>query len=129
MNKEIIITKHALEEYIKDNPLKKNPKRHLECLFATMLLKTKTREATFRRFDDKNASIMKYKWQVIIYNNYVIITYYRLYSQETREYRALQKSKISLLIKNERVYKKQHKKKKKHYRLLKSITRPLFYKW
>lgn len=127
MNKEIIITKHALEEYIKDNPLKKNPKRKLEYLFTEMLWKTKTKEAKFRRFEN-NTSIMIYKEQVIIFDNYVIITYYRLYDKETREYRNGQKSLIFLLINNERVYKIKQKPKKKKWRMLPSVTRPLFYK-
>lgn len=127
MNREIIITKHALEEYIKDNPLKKNPKRKLEYLFTEMLWKTKTKEAKFRRFENKT-SIMIYKEQVIIFNNYVIITYYRLYDKETREYRNWQKSLIFLLINNEKVYKIKQKPKKKKWRMLPSIKRNLLYK-
>lgn len=78
MEKQITCSKHSIEEYIKDNPKNKTPEKSLIFFFIEMLKESKKGNARFHIYNDRNASIIRYKDQAIVYNNYHIITYYRI---------------------------------------------------
>lgn len=73
MYKIITCSKHSIEEYINDNPKKtKTAEKSLIFLFKEMLYK----KAPYHKWE--KANIIRYKDQAIVYNDYHIITYYRI---------------------------------------------------
>lgn len=75
---DIIVTNHALEEFIKDNPNSKCPKTNLRELFKYFLLRCETRQVD-KYYKDyvRNAEVIQIWYERIIFNWVTIITYYR----------------------------------------------------
>ncbi len=87
MINKIIVSKHAIEEYLNDNPKEKNPEIKLKYIFTNMLSKSKTKKAKFYVYQDRPASIIKYRVECIVYDNYNIITYYRIVNKKITKYK------------------------------------------
>lgn len=85
--REIKVSKHCLEEYIIDNPKKKNPEKSVIYLFRRMLWESKRWNAKFYKYSDREASIIRYKDQAIVYNDYFLITYYRIFIKEITDFK------------------------------------------
>lgn len=96
--KEITCSKHSIEEYINDNPTRTNWEKHLIWLFAKMLSKVKTKEAKFHKYTDRQASIIRYDNQAIVYNNYHIITYYRIVNLTINNYIKKRRNLVGSII-------------------------------
>ena len=80
--KEIKLTRHSIEEYINDNPNKKDPEWSLKSLFIFMLWKCKKKEWKFWWND--NIYTMEVWYERIIYtDDFKIITYYKFLSSKT----------------------------------------------
>lgn len=79
---DIIVTDHALEEFIKDNKKLKNPENTLKNKFKFCLKKYKTWEARYYKQEEWK-KIVKYKNIAIVYNWNIIITYYKLLQTKT----------------------------------------------
>lgn len=76
--RNITCSKHSIEEYLNDNPQSQNPEKSLISLLQKMLIKSKTKEAKFFVKEETQTGVIRYKDQAIVYNNYHIITYYRI---------------------------------------------------
>lgn len=96
--RNITCSKHSIEEYFNDNPTRTNAEKHLIWLFAKMLSKVKTKEARFHKYTDREASIIRYDNQAIVYHNYHIITYYRIISLTTNNYIKKRKNLINNIL-------------------------------
>lgn len=116
MNK-ISLTKHSIEEYIKDNPKIKNPEENLMNLVISILWKLKDKKCKFVISYNWNHQRFCYNDEVIILENYYVITYFRKYNKKI----TLHKIKVKEKIKNifnwnlEKVIEKQielHNKRK-----------------
>jgi hypothetical protein len=118
--KEIKLTKHCIEEYLNDNPKEKNPEKKLEKLFATMLSKSMKKEAKYRWRDD--VCFMEFDNQRIVYKDYKIITYYRIYSPRTINLIYKTKNKVSQILEL------KPKKKKKTPTEIKNENREIYKK-
>ena len=79
---DIIITNHALIEFIKDNPNCKNPESVLKNKFLKCLLLIGKKKIFYSK-KEEGKRIVKYKDIAIVYNRNTIITYYRAFTQET----------------------------------------------
>lgn len=80
--KDIIITKHALEEFIKDHPDCKNPESVLKNKFLKCLFLISKKKAFYSKKED-GKRIVKYRNFAIVYNKNKIITYYKAFSNKT----------------------------------------------
>lgn len=74
---DIIITKHALEEYKKDNPKCKDVRETLRDLFIYFLIKQRERKVKYYKDYVKNAEVITVWYETIVFNDNVVITYYR----------------------------------------------------
>ena len=98
MKKQITCSKHSIEEYIKDNPKCKTPEKSLIFFFIEMLKESKKWNAKFHIYTDRNASIIKYKDQAIVYNDYHIITYYRIIHSSLSKIKKQTLKKIDMIF-------------------------------
>ncbi len=89
----IIVTSHALIEFIKDNKKLKNPANTLKNKFKQALKKCRTWEARYYKQEDWK-KIVKYKNIAIVYKWNVIITYYKLLQTNTLQLISCYKWKI-----------------------------------
>jgi len=80
MEEEIIVTRHALEEYLNDNPKEKYPKIKLKCLYHSFKNKVRYKQAKWWHDYIKEATVIRYNNEAIVFNDKVIITYYRIIS-------------------------------------------------
>ena len=101
MKREIECSKHAIEEYLKDNPRTLNPVRKLQSKLRTFLTRLNSSERTniswFISNEDKTNKLRCWD-EVFIYIDYFIITYYRLIPREWRLILNRNKKMINTII-------------------------------
>lgn len=101
MKKEnIIVTAHALIEFIKDNKYAKNQENTLKNKFKQALKKCRTWEARYYKTRDWK-KIVKYKNIAIVYNWSIIITYYKQLQTKTLLLKWYYKNKIQESLHND----------------------------
>lgn len=107
---DIIVTNHALEEFIKDNPKVKNPRHILRDLFIYFLLRYRGRKVD-KYYKDyvKQSEIIQVWNERIVFNWATIITYYRILPLKWEKLIKKLKNKVKKILNwklQEQVYKK-----------------------
>lgn len=109
-------TKHAIQEYLNDNPNAKDPAKYLVYCLIWM------KKAKAKEWIDYNTktSLIRYKDEAIVYNGDTIITYYRIIHRHILNIKQRTKTKVNSVlsgrmerIKQEKAYRKLNKQYKK----------------
>lgn len=116
MNCEIKVTKHAIEEYLNDNSYEKNPEEKLKNILHSFKQKIKYKKARYYHDYVKNATVVKYRDEAIVFNKNIIITYYRIISLKARNIKLKTNKKCWIILNwwlQEKMYRKAAKIKLK----------------
>lgn len=119
--KEIIVTKHAIEEYLNDNPKEKNPEDKLKNSLCSFKQKIKYKKARYYHDYVKNTTVIRYRDEAIVYNENIIITYYRIISLRAKNIKLKINKKIWIILNwwlQEKMYKKATRAKLKKIKVI-----------
>lgn len=78
---KIKVTEHAIQEYLNDNPNSLVPEKCLKKKFMDFLSAVKRKEARYREREENWNRVIVFNDVAIVYKDYVIITYYRIYNR------------------------------------------------
>jgi len=111
----MICSKHAIQEYLNDNPECVNPEKYLTTLFNKM---RRVRAKGYKDFNTWTV-ILRYNDEAIVYNWETIITYYRIIALD------LVKAKFWVIKEIEYILSKKFVKlqKKKEVKITKKMIR------
>lgn len=109
MEDEIILTTHAVEEYINDNPFSLKPEKDLKVFYHKCKKKVKFKQAKRWINFESWTTIIRFDNQAVVFNENVVITYYRIISKRIEKYQTKIKNKFKKIL-NWKLLKQQYKK-------------------